>query len=78
VTPEELEAALRAAGIAVRPNGMLRASELRRFLNVSDGTLQAWRAQGKPPSGVRLNGQWHYPVVAVAGNAEVGQTCSAA
>jgi hypothetical protein len=31
-----------------------------------------------PPSGVRLNGQWHYPVVAVAGNAEVGQTCSAA
>jgi hypothetical protein len=66
MSPEELERRLRGAGIATRPNGMMRASELQRFLGCSPRTLHAWRAAGKPPQAVRLNGSWHYSLAAVA------------
>jgi hypothetical protein len=66
MTPDELIAALRAANIRVPPSGLLRAAQLRKFLGVSDRSLQSWRAQGKPPHGQRLNGHWHYPLTEVA------------
>jgi hypothetical protein len=66
MTADELIALLRAANIRVPPSGLLHAAQLRKFLDVSDRTLQSWRAHGKPPSGVRLNGQWHYSTIAVA------------
>jgi hypothetical protein len=66
MTEADLIAALAQAGLRVAPSGLLRAAQLRRYLGVSDRTLQAWRAQGKPPHGVRLNGLWFYPVAGVA------------
>jgi hypothetical protein len=66
MTADELIAALRAANIRVPPSGLLRAAQLRKFLAVSDRTLQSWRAHGKPPHGLRLNGQWSYPLTEVA------------
>jgi predicted site-specific integrase-resolvase len=66
MSPEELIALLRAANVRVPPSGLLRAAQLRKFLGVSDRTLQSWRAQGKPPHGLKLNGQWSYPLTEVA------------
>jgi hypothetical protein len=65
MTEAELLDALRAANIRVPPSGLLRAVQLRKFLGVSDRTVQSWRAQGKPPHGRRLNGRWHYSTAAV-------------
>lgn len=63
---DELIAALALAGMRVPPSQLLSAAQLRRYLGVCDRTLQAWRAQGKPPTGVRLNGRWFYPVAEVS------------
>jgi hypothetical protein len=64
VTEPELIEALRA--VAVPPSGLMRASQLRRFLGVSDRTLANWRAANKPPHATRLNGCWYYSVAEVA------------
>jgi hypothetical protein len=76
MSADELVSALRAAGIATRPSGMMRGSELARFLACSPRTLHAWRVAGKPPQAVRLNGAWHYPIAAVAAflSADSGKT----
>jgi hypothetical protein len=66
VTADELIAALHAANVRLPPSGLLRAAQLRRFLGVSDRTLQSWRARGLPPQGLKLNGQWSYPLTEVA------------
>ena len=57
---------LRAAGIRVSPAALVRASEVARFLGVTPQTLHNWRAAGKRPTPTRLNGQWFYPLEAIA------------
>lgn len=66
MTVDELADLLRAAGLPVRPSGLMRAAELQRYLGVSPRTLRYWRAQHKPPQPVRLNGSWHYAFGEVA------------
>jgi Helix-turn-helix domain len=63
---DELIEALRLAGQRIPPSRLMSAAQLRKYLGVCDRTLQAWRAQGKPPAGVRLNGRWFYPVAEVS------------
>jgi predicted site-specific integrase-resolvase len=45
---------------------MLRAAQVCVILDVAPNTLAAWRRQGRPPSGVPLNGRHYYDLQALA------------
>jgi hypothetical protein len=49
-------------GLKVSPSGLVRASELARYLDVTAQTLANWRAAGKPPKSLKLNGGFFYRV----------------
>jgi predicted site-specific integrase-resolvase len=66
MTTEQLRAQLESQGVHVPPSGLLRTAQVAIVLDLSAGTLAAWRRDGKPPSAVRINGQWFYGLDAIA------------
>jgi hypothetical protein len=66
MTPEELEARIRAAGRAISLAGLVREAVAAEVLGCAVRTLRTWRYDGRAPAHIRLNGTHWYSVATLA------------